>query len=86
LNLPVLVFAVALTLLTSVLFGLLPAISATRFDLIEPLKAAGNRAIQRGRTQARSALFVFQVALVFVLLAGAGLLVRSYINVASLQT
>jgi predicted permease len=86
LDLPVLLFAVLITLVTSVLFGALPALSVSRVDLIEFLKAAGNRSVVRARNGLRNALIVLQVALVFILLAGAGLLLRSYNNIANIQT
>ncbi len=86
LNTPVLLFALGITLLTSLLFGSLPAISLSRVDPIEFLKSAGNRAVLRARSRMRSALIILQVALVFILLAGAGLLLRSYHNVASIPT
>jgi predicted permease len=86
LNTPVLFFAVAVTLLTSLLFGSLPAISLSRVDPVEFLKSAGNRTVLRARNRMRSALIILQVALVFILLAGASLLLRSYRNVANIQT
>src|ERR1700733_10530417 len=86
LNLPVLLFSIALPLLPSLIFGALPAISLSRVDPIEFLKAAGNRTVLRARNRTRNALIIAQVALVFILLAGAGLLLRSYHNVALIPT
>jgi len=77
-NYPVLGFTIGLTVLTGILFGLVPALEASRFDLSEPLKESGNRVI--GGTRARrmrSAFVVAQVAMALVLLVGAGLLMRS---------
>ncbi|HYE87677.1 MAG TPA: ABC transporter permease [Vicinamibacterales bacterium] len=74
---PVLGFAVAAALLTSVIFGLLPALHLTRRDLNEVLKEGGKQqspAVSRG---AREALIVAEVALSIVLLIGAGLMIRS---------
>jgi predicted permease len=86
LNPSVLLFSIAITLLTSLIFGALPAISLSRVDPFEFLKAAGNRTVLRARNRTRNALIIAQVALVFILLAGAGLLLRSYRNVALIPT
>jgi putative ABC transport system permease protein len=77
------VFAVslALSVLTGLVFGLLPALSATRLSLTESLKQ-GSRAFGGGRgTITRRVLTVAEIALALVLLAGAGLLMRSYSRV-----
>jgi predicted permease len=71
-----LVYAIALTLLTGLLFGLLPALQATRHDLARALKDQGNAQSPR-RHRLRNALVVGQVALSLALLTGAGLLIRS---------
>ena len=80
LNGKVLAFTVAITLLTSVLTGTLPALSASRANLIGFLKSGGPRGARGSRNRLRSALVMGEVAIVVVLLAGAGLLVRSFIN------
>jgi len=74
-------FAVALTLLTTVLFGLIPAFSATRVDAMVVLKGSGTRGVVGERRRIRSWLAIGQVALVVVLLTGAGLFLRSYAKV-----
>jgi predicted permease len=79
----VLLFTATITLLASVLFGILPALSASRINPIEFLKAGGNRGVVRGHNRMQSRLVVAEVGLVFMLLAGAGLLLRSYVNVKS---
>ena len=66
--------AAGLTLLSAVLFGLLPALQGSRPDIVGVLKA-GSQA--PARAHLRSALVVAQLALCLVLLAGAGLFVRS---------
>ncbi len=71
-----LVYALALTLFTGLLSGLLPALQATRHDLTRALKDEG--ASQRPRRQRlRSALVIGQVALSLALLVAAGLILRS---------
>jgi len=80
LNGKVLAFAVAITLLTSVLTGTLPALSASRANLIGFLKSGGQTGARGSRNRIRSALVMGEVAIVVVLLAGAGLLVRSFIK------
>src|SRR6185437_873359 len=70
----VLLFTVALSILTSVLFGILPALSASRINLIEFLKSGGSRGAVGSRSRLRSGLIVAEIGLVVILLAGAGLL------------
>jgi putative ABC transport system permease protein len=75
-----LLFAIGLSLLTGILFGLYPAIAASRTDLNGALKESGN---QRGSAfalnRARSAFVISEMALAVVLLIGAALLIRSFI-------
>ena len=85
-DLRVLLFAVIVSLLTSVLFGILPALSASRINLVEFLKSGGNRGSVGSRNRLRSGVIVAEVALVVILLAGAGVLLRSYEKVASVHT
>jgi putative ABC transport system permease protein len=77
----VLWFAVALSLATSVLFGLAPALRATRVDLHSTLKEQGS-SVSGGRSnvELRKVLIVAQVALTAVLLTGAGLFARTLAN------
>ena len=76
-NLPVLAFALAVSLLSGVVFGLAPALTAARGDLLSPLKEGG-RSDTGGQHRLGSAVIVGQVALGIVLTAVAGLLVTSY--------
>ncbi|HZW51714.1 MAG TPA: ABC transporter permease, partial [Rudaea sp.] len=77
----VLWFAVAVTLLTSALFGLVPALRATRLNLQATLKDQGASVSEgRANVRLRQVLIVAQVALTAVLLTGAGLLARTLIN------
>ncbi|HEY3741836.1 MAG TPA: ABC transporter permease [Bryobacteraceae bacterium] len=83
----VLAFTFVLTLLTGVLFGLLPALRASRPDLWTTLKdAMGSIAASGGSLFLRKGLVTAQVALSFLLLFGAGLFVRSLANLKAKDT
>jgi putative ABC transport system permease protein len=73
----VLGFTLVVTVLTALIFGLLPAMHATRGDLNAALKQGGRGSTVATRYRLRKALVVCEVALALVLLVGAGLLTRS---------
>ena len=73
-------FAVALTLLSGVLAGILPALLASCRNLLGSLRAGGQTGAPAGRYRLSSALVVGEVAVVVVLLTGAGLLLRSLLE------
>ena len=75
----VLGFALGISVLSSLVFGLVPALRASRVDLNEVLKE-GARGSSGGRRRARSALLVVEVALSMVLLVGAGLMMRGFLR------
>jgi putative ABC transport system permease protein len=82
----VLVFTFVVALVTGVLFGLLPALQASRPDLNDALKESA-----RGSTGAKSRLFrnvfvVAEVSLALVLLIGAGLMIRSFFQLHGVRT
>ena len=79
----VLVFTALVSLLTGVLFGLLPAWQATKPDLVHALKDDVSGGVTR-RAWLRNSLVVAQITLSLVLLAGAGLIVRSLQQVQTL--
>ena len=75
----VLLFVLGLSLGSIALFGLIPAIHASRLNLSDALKEGGSKAtVSRTSTRLRSGLVVAEVALSVILLATAGLLVRSF--------
>ncbi len=82
----VLFVAILASLLTSMIAGLLPAASASRMQLTDFLKSHNGPGRAGGHSRLQSALIIAQTAMVVVLLAGAGLLMRSYINVISVDT
>ena len=80
-DLIVLGFAAGVSLLTGILFGLAPAIHSTHCDVAPALKEISSGLIDPGsRLRLGSALVIAQVALSLVLLAGAGLFVRTLVN------
>lgn len=82
----VLLVAIGAALFTSLVAGLLPAWRASRLELTEFLKAHGARVGSRGHGRVQSGLIVAQTAMVVVLLAAAGLLIRSYVKVVNVDT
>jgi putative ABC transport system permease protein len=85
-SLPVLAFTFGLTLLTGVVFGLVPAVEAARFDLNESLKEGGKHLGGGARSHRLRNLFVVtQVALALVLLVGAGLFMKSLNRLRSVE-
>ncbi|MDT7603531.1 MAG: hypothetical protein QOF61_1528 [Acidobacteriota bacterium] len=77
LSLPVLGYATLISLATGIVFGLAPALQASRTDLNEALKQGGGRAGSNAGGRLRGALVMVEVALALVLLVGAGLLVQT---------
>jgi putative ABC transport system permease protein len=82
----VLLFTAGASLLTGLAFGLLPALAASRVNVSSLLKQGGNKGIAGTSNRLRNGLIITQVALSVILLAGAGLLIRSYLNVQSVDT
>ena len=77
-------FTVGVTLLASLVFGMLPALAAVRVQPQNTLREAGRLAGGgRAARRVRATLVVLQVALAIALLAGAGLLLRSFANAAN---
>ncbi len=72
-------FAFGLSLLTGIVFGLVPAVQATRFDIRESLNEEGRSSSgSASHRRMREVLVVAEIALALILLVGAGLLLRSF--------
>ncbi len=82
----VLVFTFVVSLITALLFGTVPALRATRVDLTPALKDGRGTASASSRSPLAKALIVSQVALSLVLLIGAGLFLRTLVNLANVNT
>jgi predicted permease len=81
----VLVITMAIGILTGILFGLAPALRGTRPDLAKSLKQSGRTSAGLTPNRIRTALVVAEVALSFVLLASASLLIQSFNRLLSLN-
>ncbi|MFN7944020.1 MAG: ABC transporter permease [Blastocatellia bacterium] len=81
----VFVFALAVSLLTGIVFGLAPAWLATRLNVSAALREGGRGTVSGARHRLRSALVVAELALALILLAGAGLLIKSFWQLRTIQ-
>ena len=82
----VLLFTLTLAVFTGILFGLAPALQATRPNLAGCIKEGGRGSSSGSRHRVRGALVITEVALAFVLLTGAGLLIRSFFQMQQVDT
>ena len=86
LDLRVLCFTVLMSLTTGIVFGLIPALHVSRADSSEALKeGSGHSGTGRRENKVRSLLIISEVTLALVLLVGAGLLVRSFVALRSVN-
>jgi putative ABC transport system permease protein len=82
---PVLAFALAVALATSLVFGMVPALKAGQGRTAGDLRAGGRGASEGGLARLRAAFVGAQFALALVLLVGSGLLVRSFLNLQAVD-
>jgi putative ABC transport system permease protein len=82
----VMLFSFALAVITGLVVGLFPALQAARPNLTNSLKQGGGSGTGHGHARVRSSLVVAEVALAFVLLTGAGLLIRSLNKLGDVDT
>jgi len=79
-------FALAVSLLTGIIFGLAPAIQASRASINEPLKEGGRSAASSGGShRLRNVFVITEIALAIILLIGAGLMIRSVMRLQSVS-
>jgi predicted permease len=80
----VLAFTFGICVLCSLFFGLVPALYASRLDLNDALKQCGMRTVTGGKSnRLRGAFVVAEIALSMILLAGAGLLIKSFVALSN---
>jgi putative ABC transport system permease protein len=86
-NVRVLAFSVAISVFTGLLFGMAPAFQATSPDLAGSMKDGGRGTTGNvGRKRLKDILIVAEVAVAFVLLAGSGLMMRSFFRLMNVET
>jgi predicted permease len=85
LNLPILLFTLAASTLSGILFGSAPAWFATRVDPAEALKEGGRSGTGAGRQHLRRLLVIGEFALALALLTGAGLAIHSFWNLTQVN-
>src|SRR4051794_4898295 len=81
----VLTFALGVSALTGILFGIVPALQASKLDVTSALKEGGRSGEGHRRTSARSLLLIGEVALSLTLLVGAGLLIQSFLRLQEVR-
>jgi predicted permease len=82
----VFVFMLAVTMCAGVIFGLAPALKGARVDVNDSLKEGGRASSGDGRAGLRNALVVSEFAMAMVLLAGAGLILRSFVGLFAVDS
>jgi putative ABC transport system permease protein len=81
----VLTFAFGVSAITGILFGIVPALQASKLDVTSALKEGGRSGEGHRRTNARSLLLIGEVALSLMLLVGAGLLIKSFLRLQEVR-
>ncbi|HTF67038.1 MAG TPA: ABC transporter permease [Edaphobacter sp.] len=85
-NSHLLLFNLAVTIATALIFGTVPALRATRLQLTDSLKTSRNSNNSSSKNRLAQALIVSQVSLSLVLMIGAGLFLRSLVNLSNADT
>jgi Acidobacterial duplicated orphan permease len=81
----VLAFTLAISVFTGVIFGLVPALQASKLDMNGSLKEGGRTGESYRHTKGRSLLLIGEVALSLILLVGAGLLIKSFMRLQEVK-
>jgi putative ABC transport system permease protein len=76
---PIILFAIAIAAVSSIVFGLIPAIRASRPDVMDLLRRSGRTGSLAAGKWVRNGVVISEVALSFVLLVGSGLMIRSFV-------
>src|SRR4030095_1703253 len=85
-NIPVMLFSLVVSVLTGIIFGLVPALQSSKPDLTDALKAGRSTAVGAHGSRTRDLLVVAEVALSVVLLVSAGLTVRTFLALQNTET
>jgi predicted permease len=81
----VLIFALGVSVMTALMFGLAPAVRAASANLNDELRAGGRGGSSKAKHRMRGMLVVGEIAMAMVLLVGAGLLARSFVSLLSVE-
>jgi putative ABC transport system permease protein len=84
-NGPVVLFTLGVSLLTGIIFGAVPGLHASGKQLLQALHEGGRSGGQSGGQRLRAALVIGEIALAVVLLTGAGLLIRSFVQMMAVD-
>src|SRR6185437_4079348 len=85
-NLPVLAFTFLMSVITGILFGMVPAFRASQTDPQEALKEGGKGSPAHGHQRIRNGLVVAEAATALILLVGAGILMKSFVRLINVDT
>jgi putative ABC transport system permease protein len=80
-----LLFTALLSMITAIIFGLVPAISGSRAELVQAMKQGGTQAAGQRETRFRASFVVIEVALAVILLVGSALLIRTFVSLRDID-
>ena len=86
LDLRVLLFALSISILTGIAFGIVPSVQGSNLSLAGAMKAGGRSSTSGSSRRLRDVLVVGEVAIAFILLCGSGLLIRSFFGLLRVDT